>query len=88
MNSIEAHALTKRFGKHTAVDKLNLQIAQGKFFGFLGPGSAGKTTPMQMLSCQFPPPLALGTAAVLGIDAAADPIVVKAAGPYSPAHTS
>jgi ABC-2 type transport system ATP-binding protein len=83
---IEAHALTKQFSKLTAVDNLDLQIAQGEFFGFIGPNSAGKTTTMQMLSGQLPP--TSGTATVLGIDAAANPIAVKAEGPYSSAPTS
>ncbi len=77
MNPIEAHALTKQFGKLTAVDNLDLQIAQGEFFGFIGPNGAGKTTTLQMLSGQLPP--TSGTATVLGIDATADPIAVKAA---------
>ena len=77
MNPIEAHALTKQFGKLTAVNNLDLRIAQGEFFGFIGPNGAGKTTTLQMLSGQLPP--TSGTATVLGIDAAADPIEVKAA---------
>ena len=68
MNPIEAHALTKKFVKLTAVNNLDLQIAQGEFFGFLGPNCAGKTTTLQMLSGQLPP--TSGTATVLGIDAA------------------
>jgi len=76
LNPIEAHALTKQFGKLTAVDNLDLWIAQGEFFGFIGPNGAGTTT-LQMLSGQLPP--TSGTATVLGIDAAADPIAVKAA---------
>ena len=77
MNPIEAHALTKQFGKLTAVNNLDLWIAQGEFFGFNGPNGAGKTTTLQMLSGQLPP--TSGTATVQGIDAAADPIEVKAA---------
>ncbi len=77
MNPIEAHALTKQFGKLTAVNNLDLRIAQGEFFGFIGPNGAGKTTTLQMLSGQLPP--TSGTATVLGIDAAADPIAVKVA---------
>ncbi len=77
MNPIEAHALTKQFGKLTAVNNLDLRIAQGEFFGFIGPNGAGKTTTLQMLSGQLPP--TSGTATVLGIDTAADPIAVKAA---------
>lgn len=77
MNPIEAKALTKQFGQLTAVDHLDLQIARGEFFGILGPNGAGKTTTLQMLSGQLPP--TSGTAMVQGIDAAADPIAVKAA---------
>ena len=83
---IEVHALTKKFGKLTAVNNLDLRIAQGEFFGFLDPNCAGKTTTLQMLSGQLPP--ISGTATVLGIDAAADTITVRAVGPYSSAPTT
>ncbi len=76
MIPIEAHNLTKRFGELTAVDNLDLEVKAGEFFGFLGPNGAGKTTTLQMLSGQLPP--TSGTAQVLGIDAATDPIAVKA----------
>jgi hypothetical protein len=77
LNPIESHALTKQFGQLTAVNNLDLRVAQGEFFGFIGPNGAGKTTTLQMLSGQLPP--TSGTATVLGIDAAADPIEIKAA---------
>lgn len=77
MIPIEAHALTKRFDTFTAVDSLNLDIRAGEFFGILGPNGAGKTTTLQMLSGQLPP--TSGTARVMGIDAAFDPIAVKSA---------
>ncbi|MDF1556944.1 MAG: ABC transporter ATP-binding protein [ANME-2 cluster archaeon] len=77
MIPIEAHALTKRFGELTAVDNLDLEVNAGDFFGFIGPNGAGKTTTLQMLSGQLPP--TSGTAQVMGIDAASDPIAVKAA---------
>jgi ABC-2 type transport system ATP-binding protein len=35
-------ALTKRFGALTAVDNLDLHVAPGEFFAFLGPNAAGK----------------------------------------------
>jgi ABC-2 type transport system ATP-binding protein len=77
LNPIEVHALTKQFGKLTAVNNLDLRIAQGEFFGFIGPNGAGKTTTLQMLSGQLTP--TSGPATVLGINAAANPIAVKAA---------
>ena len=77
MIPIKAHSLTKRFGKLIAVDNLDITINQGEIFGFIGPNGAGKTTTLQMLTGQLPP--TSGTASVLGIDVASDPIAVKAA---------
>jgi ABC-2 type transport system ATP-binding protein len=74
---IVTQSLTKRFGELTAVEDLSITIKPGELFGFIGPNGAGKTTTLQMLSGQIPP--ASGTAKVLGIDVAADPISVKAA---------
>jgi ABC-type hemin transport system ATPase subunit len=34
--------LTKFYGKHLALDKLNLEVHKGEVFGFLGPKGAGK----------------------------------------------
>jgi putrescine transport system ATP-binding protein len=42
--------VTKRFGAHTAVDDLTLDIAQGEFFALLGPSGCGKTTLLRMLA--------------------------------------
>ncbi len=77
MLSVETHSLTKRFGNLTAVENLNLNINPGELFGFIGPNGAGKTTTLQMLSGQIPP--TSGTAKVLDIDVASDPISVKSA---------
>ena len=42
--------LTKRYGKLTAVNGINLEIEQGQVFGFLGPNGAGKTTTIKMIA--------------------------------------
>lgn len=42
--------LTKKFGSKTAVDKMNLEIAEGEIFGLLGVNGAGKTTTIRMLT--------------------------------------
>ena len=47
--AIETTNLTKRYGKITAVNNLNLSIGQGEIFGFLGPNGAGKSTTIRML---------------------------------------
>jgi ABC-2 type transport system ATP-binding protein len=41
--------LTKKFGKRTAVNNLNLEIRQGEVFGFLGPNGSGKSTTVSMI---------------------------------------
>jgi ABC-2 type transport system ATP-binding protein len=47
--AVETHGLTKRFGKRTAIDGVDLFVPAGSAFGFLGPNGAGKTTMIRML---------------------------------------
>ena len=46
---IQTKNLTKRYGKFTAVDGVNLNIPAGEIYGFLGPNGAGKTSTIMML---------------------------------------
>jgi len=46
---IQTKNLTKRYGKFTAVDTVNLNIPAGEIYGFLGPNGAGKTSTIMML---------------------------------------
>jgi len=46
---IQTKNLTKRYGKFTAVDSVNLNIPSGEIYGFLGPNGAGKTSTIMML---------------------------------------
>jgi ABC-2 type transport system ATP-binding protein len=72
---IETRDLTRRFGALTAVDNLNLTVAEGEIFGLVGPDGAGKTTTLRML-CGLMNPSA-GSARVAGHDVATDPRAVK-----------
>jgi ABC-2 type transport system ATP-binding protein len=63
--------LTKKFGKLTAVDHLNLSIEEGEIFGFLGPNGAGKTTTLLMLVTVIKP--TEGKAIVGGYDITREP---------------
>ncbi|MCH8612879.1 ABC transporter ATP-binding protein [Arsenicicoccus dermatophilus] len=42
--------LTRRFGRHTAVDGLDLVVPQGTFFALVGPSGCGKTTTLRMVA--------------------------------------
>lgn len=48
-NIIEAKNLTKYYGKHLALNKVNLQVYEGEIFAFLGPNGAGKSTFIRIL---------------------------------------
>ena len=48
--AIQTVNLVRRYGKHIAVNNLNLSIEPGTIYGFIGPNGAGKTTTMRMLA--------------------------------------
>src|SRR3989442_13340830 len=72
---IEVENLTKRYGRHTAVDGVSFRVEKGEILGFLGPNGAGKTTTMRILTCYLPP--TDGTARVAGHDVFQAPLEVK-----------
>ena len=47
--AVETTGLTKRFGRRTVVDHVDLRVPRGSAFGYLGPNGAGKTTTIRML---------------------------------------
>lgn len=46
---IEAKGLTKKYGKFTALDKVNFEIESGRIIGLIGPNGAGKTTALKAI---------------------------------------
>ncbi|AEB06383.1 ABC transporter related protein [Coriobacterium glomerans PW2] len=50
MNVIETHGLTKVYGGRRAVDALEMSVAQGDIYGFVGKNGAGKSTTMKMFA--------------------------------------
>ena len=73
--AMEAHGLTKRFGKFTAVDHVSFTIQKGEIFGFLGSNGCGKSTTMKMLTGLLD--ATEGTAELLGKPINADGMDVK-----------
>ncbi len=48
-NVISVDGVTKRYGKHLAVDNLTFEVRRGEIFSMLGPNGAGKTTTIRMI---------------------------------------
>lgn len=75
MAAISTRALTKRFGRFTAVDRLDLNIEEGEIFGLLGSNGAGKTTTVRVLTTLIRP--TAGSAYIHGNDVVARPRQVR-----------
>ncbi|MDX9885875.1 ABC transporter ATP-binding protein [Thauera sp.] len=68
--AIRIHGVVKHYGALKALGGVDLEIAQGEFFGLLGPNGAGKTTLISALSGLVRPDS--GSIAVMGHDVVAD----------------
>lgn len=73
---IAAEGLAKRFGTVEAVRGVSFTAPDGRVTGLLGPNGAGKTTTLRMISTLLAP--SGGRVMVDGIDAAHDPLAVRA----------
>ncbi len=69
--------LVKRYAKSktNAVDGVSFEVPRGEIFGLLGPNGAGKTTTIGVLTTAIVP--THGSAFIMGIDVARDPMDVK-----------
>jgi ABC-2 type transport system ATP-binding protein len=72
---VEARGLTRCFEGLTAVDHLDLEVAEGEIFGLVGPDGAGKTTTLRMLCGLLDP--TEGEARVAGHDVVRETRAVK-----------
>ena len=64
--AISCRGVSRRFGRFTAVDSVDLSVRGGEIFGLLGPNGAGKTTLIKMLCGLLEP--GSGRITVGGID--------------------
>lgn len=81
-NMIEINSLTKRFGKITALNELNLSVKKGELLGIIGPNGAGKTTAIRIISCILHPDQ--GQVKVGGYDVLKNPLEIKSMIGYLP----
>ena len=75
LHMIDVQQITKRYGQHTAIDRVTFSVAKGEVLAFLGPNGAGKTTTMRILTGFIPP--SEGAARVAGFDCTDEPLEVK-----------
>ncbi len=72
---IDVRGLTKRYGNRTVVDHVDMRVARGRIYGFLGPNGSGKTTTIRMLCGLLTPDEGSGTC--LGFDLRKEPRKIK-----------
>src|SRR5579863_10643020 len=63
---IQAHGVSKSYGRTLAVDEVSFEVNEGEIFGLIGPNGAGKTTTMECIEGIRRPDL--GSISVLGLD--------------------
>ena len=73
--AIRTTQLSKAYGELRAVDRLQLAIPEGQFFGLLGPNGSGKTTTIHMLTTLARP--TSGQASVAGHDVLKESVAVR-----------
>ena len=74
--AVEIRGLAKLFDDKVAVDRINLTIPSGSFYGLVGRNGAGKTTTISMVTGMLQP--TEGTALIRGIDMWSEPLKAKA----------
>jgi ABC-2 type transport system ATP-binding protein len=79
---LETQALSKTYGTHTALDRLDLTVHRGEVFGYIGPNGAGKTTTFRILAGLLDP--TSGKAMVAGKDVTGDKDLIKQVVGYLP----
>ncbi|MEG6532384.1 MAG: ABC transporter ATP-binding protein [Caldibacillus thermoamylovorans] len=82
MTILQTIDLTKKFGKFTALDQINLQVNEGEIYGFIGPNGAGKSTTIRTLLGMLKP--TSGTAKIFGKDTWKDAVEIHKRIAYVP----
>ena len=86
MQAIRTAGLTKYYGRARGIEKLDLTVEEGEFFGFIGPNGAGKSTTIRTLLGLIRP--TSGSASVLGQDIEQDRQRILSQVGYLPAEAA
>jgi ABC-2 type transport system ATP-binding protein len=81
---IEIDQLTRKYGRHDAVNGLSLRVQPGRCYGFFGRNGAGKTTTIKCLLNLLRP--TSGSVKVFGLEPATHEVQVKSRLSYVPDH--
>ena len=84
--AISTLGLTKFYGRHRGIERVELAVEAGEVFGFLGPNGAGKSTTIRLLLDLLRP--TAGAATVLGLDPRRDGQAVRRRVGYLPGELS
>ena len=79
---IQVENLTKKYGSHTAVERLSFTVEKGQIYGFLGPNGAGKSTTMNIMTGYIA--ASSGTVMINGYDILKEPEKAKRCIGYLP----
>lgn len=82
MTIITTKNLTKKFGKFTALDHVNLNVKEGEVYGFIGPNGAGKSTTIRLLLGMIK--ATEGEATIFGLDVWKDAVDIHKRIAYVP----
>ncbi|MBY6272881.1 ABC transporter ATP-binding protein [Caldibacillus debilis] len=82
MSMVEVKGLTKKFGKFTALDHVDLTIEEGEIYGFIGPNGAGKSTTIRIMLGMLKP--TEGEVKIFGKDAWKDAVEIHKRIAYVP----
>ncbi|MEI6245163.1 MAG: ABC transporter ATP-binding protein [Acidobacteriota bacterium] len=79
---LEVQDVTKRYGAHTAVNRVSFTVKPGDVLGYLGPNGSGKSTTVKMITGLMPP--TLGRIVFQGSDISEDLVGYKMQVGYVP----
>lgn len=84
MKAIEYDHLSKFYGSHRGVEKINFSVEKGEVFGFIGPNGAGKSTAIRTLLGLLMP--TSGSAKILGHDIVKEGVAARSKVGYLPSE--